>query len=285
VRALLAWLGCAALLAAAAGCSGGGKDAAPTKLSAGGFKDKVAAAITLGKGGLKGDPGFGLRVDVTKPNSLDTLTLRLGKPYAKYAANPGRLSAILSRLVQQTETSMKRGNADRTFAGARTQLMPLLKPGSAFRRLDTQPATTKFPGNLRVVYGVQLEDSFTAVTPADLQRWHVTLAEIDRLALANLARQTHATQKLLCEEKLCGWASGDGYDASRMLVPELRQEIVRKIGPAVYAVPRTSVFVALPIKLAARIRDQVTREFVTAPNPVSRDVFVERGGKLVVLPA
>jgi uncharacterized protein YtpQ (UPF0354 family) len=284
MRALLAWLGCAALLAAAAGCSGGGKDNAPAKLSAGGFKDKVAAGITLGAGGLKGEPGFGLRVDVTKPNSLDTLTLRLGKPYAEYAAHPERLGAIVARLVKETETRMKRGNAGETFAAARAHVLPLLKPGSVFRRLDAQPATMNFPGNLRVVYGVQLDNSFTAVTPADLQRWHTSIAEIDRLALANLASQTHATQRMLCEEQLCGWASGDGYDAARMLVPELRHEIVRKIGPAVYAVPRASVFVALPIKLAARIRDLVTRQFVTAPNPVSRDIFIERGGKLVVLP-
>jgi hypothetical protein len=58
---------------------------------------------------------------------------------------------------------------------------------------------------------------------------------------------------------------------------------VRKIGPAVYAVPRESVYVALPIKLADRIKDKVVRDFVTAPNPVSRDVFVERGGEVVVL--
>jgi uncharacterized protein YtpQ (UPF0354 family) len=284
VRAFLAWIGCAALLAAAVACSGGGKDNTPTRLSAGGFKDKVAAAITLSEGGLKGDPGFGLRVDVTKPNSFDTLALRLGKPYAEYTASPGRLGAIVGRLVKETETRMKRGNADEKFAEARSHILPLLKPGSVFRRLDAQPATKNFPGNLRVIYGVQLDDSFIAVTPADLQRWHTAIAEVDRLALGNLARQTKATQRLLCEGKLCGWASGDGYDAARMLVPQLRQEIVRKIGPAVYATPRESVFVALPIKLAARIRDQVTREFVTAPNPVSPDVFIERGGKLVVLP-
>jgi hypothetical protein len=68
-----------------------------------------------------------------------------------------------------------------------------------------------------------------------------------------------------------------------MLPAELRAEIVRKIGTAVYAVPRESVFVALPIKLAHRIRDKVTRDFVTAPNPVSPDLFVERNGELVVL--
>jgi hypothetical protein len=57
---------------------------------------------------------------------------------------------------------------------------------------------------------------------------------------------------------------------------------VRKIGPAVYAVPRESVYVALPVKYAKRIRAKVDHDFVTAPNPVSRDLFVERGGQIVV---
>jgi hypothetical protein len=48
-------------------------------------------------------------------------------------------------------------------------------------------------------------------------------------------------------------------------------------------VPSESVYVALPIKLADRIKSKVEHDFVTAPNPVSRDVFVERGGELVVL--
>jgi hypothetical protein len=41
--------------------------------------------------------------------------------------------------------------------------------------------------------------------------------------------------------------------------------------------------VALPIKLADRIKDKVVRDFVTAPNPLSRDLFVEQDGEVVVL--
>jgi hypothetical protein len=67
-----------------------------------------------------------------------------------------------------------------------------------------------------------------------------------------------------------------------LIIPELRAQIVRKIGPAVYAVPRESVYVALPIRLADRIKNQVVHDFVTAPNPVSRELFVERGGEVVV---
>jgi uncharacterized protein YtpQ (UPF0354 family) len=281
VRAGLASVLLAVLVAAMAGCSG--KDnSSPKLLSTADFKNKVVAAIITGNE-VKAEPGFGAKVDVSSRTSLNTLSLRFGKEYANYRAHPGRLDSVIRALVQRAKARMARGNDDESFAAARSLILPVLKPKASFRHLVEEPASTTFPGDLRVAYGVQRRDSFMVVTGADIARWKQTLSEIHRLAVANLVRETRRDQPLKCEEKLCGWAAGDGYDAARMIAPELRREIVRKIGPAVYAVPRESVFVALPIKLAARIRGKVTRDFVTAPNPVSPDIFVERGGRLVVL--
>jgi uncharacterized protein YtpQ (UPF0354 family) len=282
VRAGLASLLFAVLVAATAGCSG--KDnSSPRLLSTADFKNKVAAAIITGSD-LDAEPGFGAKVNVSSKTSLNTLALRFPKEYADYRAHPDRLNSVVRALVERAKRRMALGNEDESFAEARSLILPVLKPKGSFRRLAEQPATTPFPGDLRVAYAVQRPDSFMLVNGADIARWKQPLSEIHRLAVANIVRETKRDQPLKCEEKLCGWASGDGYDASRMIAPELRREIVRKIGPAVYAVPRESVFVALPIKLAARIRSKVTRDFVTAPNPVSPDIFVERGGELVVLP-
>jgi hypothetical protein len=70
-----------------------------------------------------------------------------------------------------------------------------------------------------------------------------------------------------------------------MIVPQLRRDIVEEIGPAVYAVPREDVFVALPVRLTERIKARVQQDFAAAPNPISPEVFVERNGKLVTLEA
>jgi uncharacterized protein YtpQ (UPF0354 family) len=281
VRAGLVVLVLAALLAALSGCNDSGN--ATSQLSTAGFKAKVISSIITGTD-FDAEAGYGPKVDVSSKMSLSTLAIRFGKEYAEYKAHPERLDTILKGLVQQAKTRMAVGNSDESFASVRQFVLPLLKPTGAFRHLDQQPATTSFPAHLLVAYGVQRRDSFMTVTDADVARWKVSKDELHRVALANLVRETNRGQRLKCEEKLCGWASGDGYDAARMLPAELRAEIVRKIGPSVYAVPRESVFVALPIKLAARIRDKVTRDFVTAPNPVSPDLFVERNGELVVLP-
>jgi uncharacterized protein YtpQ (UPF0354 family) len=281
VRAALVFAACLALLAAATGCSDKSK-ASSEPLSIADFKEKAAAAIITGTD-LRAESGFGSKVNISAPDSLNTMSLGVEKAYAAYKRNPAKLDEILKGFVQDAKTRMARGNANESFSSVRGLVFPILKPKTSFRRLAEQPVATTFPGELRVAYVVQRPDSFTLVTSADLARWKRSVADVHRLAVANLLRETHREQPLRCEEKLCGWAAGDGYDAARFVVPELRAEIVRKIGPAVYAVPRESVYVALPIKLADRIKDRVARDFVTAPNPVSRDLFVERGGELVVL--
>ena len=281
MRAALVFAACLALLAAATGCSDKSK-ASSEPLSIADFKEKAAAAIITGTD-LRAESGFSSKVNVSAPDSLNTMSLGVEKAYAAYKRNPAKLDEILKGFVQDAKTRMARGNGNESFSSVRGLVFPILKPKTSFRRLAEQPVATTFPGELRVAYVVQRPDSFTLVTSADLARWKRSVADVHRLALANLLRETHREQPLRCEEKLCGWAAGDGYDAARFVVPELRAEIVRKIGPAVYAVPRESVYVALPIKLADRIKDRVARDFVTAPNPVSRDLFVERGGELVVL--
>jgi uncharacterized protein YtpQ (UPF0354 family) len=281
VRAVFSTAALLALVVAAVGCSDKGK-AQPEPLTVTSFRDKAAAAVTT-QSDLEGKPGFGSKVDVTSATSLDTFSVGVEKSFAEYKQNPENLDAILRRFVSDVEARMAAGNGGESFADARAHILPILKPKASFRHVTDDPVTTTFPGELRVAYAVQRPDSFTLVTPDDLGRWQQSAGQIDTLARSNLLKETNKEQPLRCEKQLCGWASGDGYDAARIILPELRAQIVRKIGPAVYAVPRESVYVALPIKLADRINDKVVRDFVTAPNPVSRDLFVERNGEVVVL--
>jgi uncharacterized protein YtpQ (UPF0354 family) len=251
------------------------------------FKNKVAAAIITGTD-LQGDPGFGLTVDVSEQNGLDTVQLVLDDAYKQYTSDPDRQDEIVDGLVQEAVRRMEEGNTKRSFSAVRDQLMPMLKRRVDVSRIENDPAVTQFD-DLDVVYAVQGDHYFTVATKDDLARWGQSVDEIDSLALSNLKKQTNKNQKLLCEpsggQKLCGWASGDGYDASRMLVPGLRRQIVKELGgPAVYAVPLESVFVALTRNYASVIKGKVLQEFTTGKNPLSPELFEERNGQLVALP-
>jgi uncharacterized protein YtpQ (UPF0354 family) len=281
VRAVLSWAVLLAVIAALSGCNDK-KSPSSGPLTIADFKGKAAAAVTI-QSDLEGKPGFGAKVDVSSTTSLNTFSQSVQTSYAEYRKDPENVDSVLKKFVDSVQARMSRGNEGVPFQDARARVLPILKPKMSFRRVTDDPATTAFPGDLRVAYAVQEPDSFILVSRADLGRWHKSIGEISNLAQANLLKETEREQPLRCEQKLCGWASGDGYDAARFIVPELRAEIVKKIGPAVYAVPRESVYVALPVKYASRIRDKVERDFVTGTNPVSRDLFVERDGEVVVL--
>ena len=74
-----------------------------------------------------------------------------------------------------------------------------------------------------------------------------------------------------------------------MIVPGLRRQIREEYDgrPAVYGVPMDNVFVALPL-IAVKgqneelLRTKLARDFQTADNPVSPEIFAERDGELVL---
>ena len=304
VRVFLVLALTALLAASVSACDSGGGDATTSggttstgtssgatttqgALSQRDFKNKVAAAIITGTD-LQGDPGFGMTVNVSEQNGLDTVQLVLDDAYKQYTSDPDRQDEIVDGLVQEAVRRMEEGNTKRSFSEVRDQLMPMLKRRVDVSRIENDPAVKQFD-DLDVVYAVQGDHYFTVATKDDLARWGQSVDEIDSLALSNLEKQTNKNQKLLCEpsggQKLCGWASGDGYDASRMLVPGLRRQIVKELGgPAVYAVPLESVFVALTRNYASVIKGKVLQEFTTGKNPLSPELFEERNGQLVALP-
>ncbi len=215
-------------------------------------------------------------------------------PSPQYEADPDRQDEIVAGLVEEAKRRLEAGIGEVTVEEAKGDLMPLLPAAFALRGYGFEPAATEVPGNLSVVYVVDTDDSFTVVRPEDVERWGTSVEEVHEIALDNLERQTNEEEKLLCEpsgnQELCGWSTSDGYDATRMIVPGLRRQIVREYGgaEAVYAAPMDDVFVALPLQAIERgnseelLRTKVQHDFQTADDPVSPEIFVERDGELVL---
>ena len=280
-----------AVLAVISACGGDGESSPSEDLLLDETSFAQVVAGELRKADLEAAASRGLSVHVA--NDLNWVEPALEEPFREYKGDPGRREEIVAEVVRETAQQLEEGISELSFAEASDSLRPLLKPRFEIRTLAEKPAETVFPANLAVLYAVHRERDFTIVTPADLERWGEPLAAIHEVSVANLARQTNAKDELLCESsqgnELCGWASGDGYDATRMIVPDLRRQIEEVYdGPAVYAVPMENVFVALSFGIATRenteelLRLKVQQDFSTADNPVSPELFVERGGKLVV---
>jgi uncharacterized protein YtpQ (UPF0354 family) len=288
-RAILA----VCLLLALAAC-GGDDDGAETtsgdrRLVRSSFEEVVAAELR--SAGYEAELGSGFTVTAHDgPNRID---VALEEAFARYRAAPQREDEIVANVVADAQARLEDGLSKTSLEDVRADLMPLLKGRFELRTYGFQPAQTRFPGRLAVLYVVDAEDAFTLVRPEDVERWGTTVAELQELALDNLLAQTNEDEPLLCEpsggQKLCGWASSDGYDAARMLVPELRDQIVEELGgPAAYAVPMENVFIALALDVLENgnteelFRVKLQRDFQTSDDPLSPDIFVERGGELVL---
>jgi uncharacterized protein YtpQ (UPF0354 family) len=288
-RAILA----VCLLLALAAC-GGDDDGAETtsgdrRLVRSSFEEVVAAELR--SAGYEAEPGSGFTVTAHDgPNRID---VALEDAFARYRAAPQREDEIVANVVADAQARLEDGLSKTSLEDVRADLMPLLKGRFELRTYGFQPAQTPFPGRLAVLYVVDAEDAFTLVRPEDVERWGTTVGELQELALDNLLVQTNEDEPLLCEpsggQKLCGWASSDGYDAARMLVPELRDQIVEELGgPAAYAVPMENVFIALALDVLENgnteelFRVKLQRDFQTSDDPLSPDIFVERGGELVL---
>lgn len=283
---------CALLAALAAGCAGGSDESSDdeTRLHPSSFKEIVIAELK--QAGLEAEPGLDLKVSAFDgPNRVD---LTLDEAFAEYEADPDQKDEIVAGLVDAASQRLDSGLDEVSLEEASPDLMPLLQGRFDVRTYGFEPAETEIPGDLSAVYVVDTEDAFTVVRPEDVERWGTTVEELHEVALGNLLRQTNEEEKLLCEPsgklELCGWGSSDGYDATRMIVPALRRQIVREQdGPAVYAVPMSNVFVALPLQILRRgeteelLRTKVQHDFQTSDIPVSPELFVERNGELVVL--
>jgi uncharacterized protein YtpQ (UPF0354 family) len=282
----------ACLLAALlAGCSGeSGEDTASSTLLAPSSFQEVVVAELRGAG-LEAEPGSDLEVRATRgPNWAQ---LDLAEAFESYEQDPGRRDELVAGVVEEAEQRLDAGVGDTALNDVRSDVMPLLKAPFELRTYGFVPAATPFPGDLAVIYAVDTPEAFTIVQPQDLESWDISMEQLHELAVGNLRRQTNEEQRLLCEpsegQELCGWASGDGYDATRMIVPGLRRQIVKEYGgPAAYAVPMENIFVALPFELLRRgkteeaFRTKVERDFQTSEDPLSPLIFVERDGELVV---
>lgn len=290
IRALLIAFVAVGLTAACSGDDDPAEDAPAAVPSS--FTEIVRAELV--RAGFDVEPGTDLKLTAEQgPNSVE---LDLQEAFDRVEDDPDSRDEIVDEVVADTQERFETGIGELSFEDARENLMPLLKAGFQIRRFGFDAVETERPAGLATVYAVDAGDSFTIVQPEDVERWGTTVEEIDGIALDNLTRQTNEDEPLLCEpsggQQLCGWASGDGYDATRMIVPELRRQIRAEYGndePVAYAVPEEHIYVALPLNTLRRagierpFRLKLERDFQQSEDPLSPEIFVEENDELVVL--
>ena len=166
---------------------------------------------------------------------------------------------------------------------ARPRLRPQLYPIEWVRRLSL--VHRPFARAAVLGLAVDFEKSMMYVRVDDLARWHVTLDEASAAAFANLelaSKGVRPESDGRDGERFLVVATGDSYDAVRVLLPSLREAVAKTLGtPFFAAVPTRGRLVlwsaASSPRLQEHMRKVVRQGFMNDPYPLSPSTFSVAG--------
>jgi len=158
------------------------------------------------------------------------------------------------------------------FAQIRRRVLPMLKHPDFVeesRRLVPEKALhfRPFAAGLQIAYVVDDPNALRYINGADLGRWRVTPGELDAIACDNLVARSPLSNLIAVGEgasRLFIFNSGDGYDATRILLSDRLREFARQVaGRLVVGIPNRDFLIAFgdtDRQLLERVRWQVKRD-------------------------
>ena len=194
------------------------------------------------------------------------------------------------------------------FSAAAPLIVPALRPvgtqgtpigelrtdgsGSGLTQAHTQPLIDEGPCGLPIVYTMAGGGFDVVVNGEHLLSWGVQAADLQDAAIANLAAwsatapwsdETSGDRRLLSSE------TGEGNDAVRIVLPDVREHLARELGPTgrvLVGLPERHLLVAGALRQGDEEFAELFAEFVLehsggADEPIDRRVFELVDGQLV----
>ncbi len=159
-------------------------------------------------------------------------------------------------------------------------------------RNHSQPLVDEGPVGLTVVYVLHAGGFDVIVNGDHLLSWGVTTAAVQEAALRNLAEWSATaawTDEVSGERRLISSDTGDGWDAARILLPDVLERLSAELGAVgrvLIGLPERHLLVAGALRpgdeeFAALFSDFVVEASGGADEPVDRRVFELVDGRLV----
>lgn len=156
----------------------------------------------------------------------------------------------------------------------------------------SQPILDEGPAGLPVVYTIDAGAFDVVINGDHLLSWGVGPEAIQDAAMANLARWSAAapwTEEVSGDRRLVSSDTGDGWDAARILLPEVVEHLVTELGPhgrILVGVPERHILTAGSLRpgdddFAALFADFIVEQSGGADEPIDRRVFELVDGRLI----
>lgn len=148
--------------------------------------------------------------------------------YNAYRQAPEHFELVYATLLRTLHDQIPVREA-RTFSEVAHRVMPMLKPivllNAVFEKKLPMLAYRPFLADLIITYVIDEPQSVAYINERHLERWQVGEHKLHEHAIANLAVRTKERAKFLISgegpQRLIIAHSQDGYDATRLLLPDL----------------------------------------------------------------
>jgi uncharacterized protein YtpQ (UPF0354 family) len=197
---------------------------------------------------LLGRDGMDLQLRVAD----DDRSIDLGVFYAAYARDPTQLDVVMQNFVAVAHGIVPDRSAS-DFAELADRIYPMLKPISLLaevreRRLPML-AYSEFLAQLIITYVVYEGRSVAFINEEHLERWGLGVQELHAKALENLRERTQKQVDYSAlgedEQRLFIFNSGDGYDATRLLLTDVIADWANQLpGNIVLGIPNRDFLIA-----------------------------------------
>jgi uncharacterized protein YtpQ (UPF0354 family) len=217
------------------------------------------------------------------------VTADLSNFYTAYARSPGQLDSVVQTFVRV----MLGIQPDRTasdYAALSERIYPMLKPLEMLAEVSERKlpmlAYREFLADLIIAYVIDEERSVSYINEEHLERWGVDALAIHERAIENLRRHTDDAVPYTTvgegEQRLFIFNSGDGYDATRLLLSDVLAGWSRQVpGKLVIGVPNRDFLIAFSDanpEILRAVAAQVQADAVQREYGLTEQLFTLDGG-------
>jgi uncharacterized protein YtpQ (UPF0354 family) len=198
--------------------------------------------------------------------------------YRSAVLQPEHSADIIERwMLEMVRASEGSPDQNASYEDLADRIMPVvLREGTADPQTSlmvTQPLVS----GLSVGYVVDSERSFWYIPQASFESWKVTVDDLHEKALSNLVERSqaisaHAAQDPDGKINLILFQTGDGFDASRILLPTLNERLREHLGsPFVAGIPNREILLCFreDDETVTRLRDQIKSDYKQMPHPIT----------------
>lgn len=162
-------------------------------------------------------------------------------------------------------------------------ILPRIQSIDALNNLSEDAFYVPFVNDTIIFYMIDQPDMMVSITRSLIEKWNISADEIDILARKNLQSLSLNEFKPEVISTVEGGLAaivryGDGYDSSRLLLPELFETLFPVFKSNFYAaIPARDIFICFkhtPDDMFKRLKQKARNDFDKFPYPISSKLFL-----------